>query len=534
MFRIPGQENFQLRQIRWNSSRLFGISLRGFIFECDFQSLTITNIRDTYGGAAWCMTTTSRTQNIAIGCDDGSCRLFTTENDSLEYLRTVPTSGSRILSVAYHPSKSQLFMGCADGIIRCVDDVTGRSLFRMSANVAPGVPVHILCLHVLSDSTVISGDSQGNVQFWDGAVGVLTTTIHQHAAQILALAIDASENFIFASGVDSRVTCLRRVNGEVKEEEQASDMHWVYTTSHRLHSHDVYTLAICQHRPSRESSTPWALANCPLSAEYGPLLLSGGVDTKICLYSVKDFSKYRPISILPIPSKRILSFSSDGTMMALQHAHHIDIWRVNYMASSQVLEHWNRKKSTHAPVMPLDMHDETDKEEISASRTNNEQRCALLGTIQLKDANSIICSAMSPCGSLLVASTVTGARMWQLNVQPSKLEVTKVELPTQLNIHSTAMCFNKDGTSLAVATSKGVIWLADIQRINGKTNVQLRDSLEHKEAVRNLVSELKKDEMSSAHVVTEMAFNADNQWLGVNTIGRRAWVYDIDRCYSTF
>ena len=532
IFRIPGQENFQLRQILWKSSRLFGISLRGFIFECDLRSLTIKNVRDTYGGAAWCMTSTSRTQNLAVGCDDGSCRLFSTENDSLEYQRTLPASGSRILSVAFHPSKPQLFMGGADGIIRCVDDVTGRNLFRMSANIAPGVPVHILCLHVLSDSTVISGDSQGNVQFWDGVMGVLTTTIHQHAAQILALAVDPSENFIFASGVDTRVTCLRRVNGESKEDE-ASDMHWVYTTSHRIHSHDVYSLAICQHRPGQETSTAWASVNCPLSARHGPLLLSGGVDTKLCLYSVKDFSKYRPIHILPIPSKRILSTSADGTMMALQHSHHIDIWRMNYIPVSQVEDHLNQTRRILAPVIPLDMTDETDKEEKSIS-LQTEQRCFLLGTIQLKDPNNIVCTAISPCGSLLVASTVMGTRMWQLDILTASrkivelLQITKVELPLQLNTHSTALCFSNDGSSFAVATSKGVIWFADIHRSDGKAYVQLRDSLDHKDAVLSLAAVSKRDE-SSSYAVTEMAFNSDSQWLGVSTIQRRAWFYDIDR-----
>ena len=476
------------------------------------------------------MTTTSRTPNLAIGCDDGSCRLFSTEYNSLEYQRTLPTSGSRILSIAYHPSKSQLYFGCADGIIRCVDDVTGRSLYRMSANVAQGVPVHILCLNVLSDSTVISGDSQGNVQFWDGAVGVLTTTIHQHAAQILALAVDASENFIFASGVDSRVTCLRRVSGESKED--TSDMHWVYSSSHRLHSHDVYSLAICHPRPGKESSTPWPMTSCPLSVQHGPLLLSGGVDTKLCLYSVKEFAKYRPFNLFPTPAKRILLSSTDGTMMALQQAHRLDIWRIHYLSSSQLEDHVSVKRRTQAPVIPLEIHDETDKEE--AISLPNEQRCVLLGTIQLKDVNNIVCSALSPCGTLLVASTVTGTRMWQLDVQSksrkchASLQITKVELPPQLNTHSHAICFSNDGSSLAVATSKGVIWFADIQRNHGKTSVQVRDTLEHKEAVLSFLND-PKDDMSYAAVVTDMTFNSDNQWLGVSTLCRRAWIYDIDR-----
>lgn len=512
-----------MKQIIWVSSRLFGISLRGFIFECDLHTLTLKNIRDTYGGAAWSMTNTSRTHCIAVGCDDGAVRIFTTENDSLEYQRTLPTTGSRILSLAYHPSKSQLFMGCADGTIRCVNDTTGRSIYRMTGNISQGVTVHILCLHVLSDSTVVSGDSLGNVQFWDGTVGVLTTTIHQHAAQILALAVDPSEDFIFASGVDSRVTCLRRAKGD----SDAADMQWVYTTSHRSHSHDVFSLAVCQQIGQETVPFP-RNSNCPLSARHGPILLSGGLDTKLCVYSVVEFSKYRPSSILPIPAKGVLSSSADASIMAFQHYHHIDIWRVKYVSASQLEGYVDKKKrNTVNPKIHEDTND-TDKEDTL------EQRCVVLGTIQLKDVNNIICSALSPCGTLLMASTVTGSRMWhiQLNSRSGSnsesLVISKMELPSQLNTHCHAIRFSNDGGSLAAALGDGTIWLADISYTEKKPRVILRDSMEHKQAVVEVIGE-SKDGGAMAAIVNELVFNSDNQWLGIRTIGRRAFIYDIDR-----
>ena len=309
LLRFPGKRDFKLQQLVFASSRLFGISQRGFIFECDFTSLKIKNVRDTYGGAAWCMAYNVRLESVTVGCDDGTSRVFSINSDSrstLEYSKCYPTTGCRILSLSYHPSKPQLFLGCVDGTIRGIDENTGRSIFRLTGNLAKGVQIFITCLVVLKDSTIISGDSKGNVQVWDGNIGVLTLTIHQHAAQILSLAVAPAEDFVFASGVDSRVTCLKRSITDA-----ANSNHWVYTNSHRCHTHDVYSLAVLfpstpiNHAPDEDILPDDKLTalHCPLSVANGPLLISGGLDTKLCLYFIEDFLKYRPATILPTPAR---------------------------------------------------------------------------------------------------------------------------------------------------------------------------------------------------------------------------------------
>lgn len=105
------------------AGRLFGISFRGVIFEVDIAQMCIKNIRDSYGGAAWCMAGHFRSPLLAVGCEDGSARLFSYENGALDYCKSFASTGSRILSVAFHPKAPHLFMGCADGTIRCVEEV---------------------------------------------------------------------------------------------------------------------------------------------------------------------------------------------------------------------------------------------------------------------------------------------------------------------------------------------------------------------------------------------------------------------------
>ena len=92
--------------------------------------MTIKNIRDSYGGAAWCLAPCPRSPMLAVGCEDGACRQFRYDGNVLEYTKTLPTTGSRILCVAFHPILPRLFMGCDDGTIRCVDEVRNMIILR--------------------------------------------------------------------------------------------------------------------------------------------------------------------------------------------------------------------------------------------------------------------------------------------------------------------------------------------------------------------------------------------------------------------
>lgn len=92
--------------------------------QLDLSTLKIKNVRDSYGGAAWCMASCPRHCLLAIGCEDGATRLFRYDGGVLEYARSLPNTGARILCVAFHPTLPRLFMGCDDGCIRCFDEVS--------------------------------------------------------------------------------------------------------------------------------------------------------------------------------------------------------------------------------------------------------------------------------------------------------------------------------------------------------------------------------------------------------------------------
>lgn len=149
--RVPGQKNKGLRSLAWiegtggeggaedeggdgavdadgDGARLFGCGLDGTVFEVDLLRLCYKNTRDAYGGAAWCMRPAAALSLLAVGCDDGTVRLFSTDNCGLEYKRSFPSTGSRVLCLAWGPANDVVFAGCLDSMIHCFDATTGQTL----------------------------------------------------------------------------------------------------------------------------------------------------------------------------------------------------------------------------------------------------------------------------------------------------------------------------------------------------------------------------------------------------------------------
>lgn len=137
--RVPGQKGKGLRSLVWingssegEAARLFGCGLDGTVFEVDLVRLCYKNVRDAYGGSAWCMRAAPSLALLAVGCEDGSVRLFSTEDGGVEYKRTIPSAGSRVLSLAWGAGNDVVFAGTANSLIHCLDAATGQGLVRAS------------------------------------------------------------------------------------------------------------------------------------------------------------------------------------------------------------------------------------------------------------------------------------------------------------------------------------------------------------------------------------------------------------------
>ena len=89
------------------------------------------------------------------------------------------------------------------------------------------------------DETIVSGDSFGHTQFWDGKTGTLLQDFKQHHVDVLAVVKSVDEMMVFSSGVDSKVSLF-----QLLETNESNSKKWVCTANQRKHSRDVKCLTI--------------------------------------------------------------------------------------------------------------------------------------------------------------------------------------------------------------------------------------------------------------------------------------------------
>lgn len=268
-----------------------------------------------------------------------------------------------------------------------VKQKSGRVLFRMLGDVMRGsIGVQIWTLCVMTDSTVVSGDSRGQVQLWDGATGVLMDTFRQHSADVLALVVSPGERDIFASGVDGKVVCLQRSQCAEGSGLSAANSTWIYVHAHRAHSHDVFSLAVV---PVKRVDS---------GSDDELVLLSGGVEGRLSTYAVDSFVRVRPTWIPAIPTQSLTSCSHSREVIAVRHSEHVDVWQLQYLKT--------------AAADPPSSSDAVLRPQLGVVATN--PNCQLHSRLILKGDHHIHCCGLSPSGDVVALSSASGLRIYQL------------------------------------------------------------------------------------------------------------------------
>ncbi|CAN0012972.1 unnamed protein product, partial [Discosporangium mesarthrocarpum] len=263
--RIPGQRDRNLRSLVWSNvyednrepeqarpstgARLFGCGMEGAVFEVDLVRLCYKNVRNTHGGAAWNMKAAASLPLLAVGCEDGTVKLFSTSDQGLEYKKSFLTTNSRVLSVTWGTGDEVVFAGCANSLVHCFDASTGQSMFDMRLEGPKHKNTSVWALEALKDGTVISGDSMGRIQIWDQMTGTQLQSLVTHQADVRALCTSGDGSNLFCSGMDGKVVCLDRgadsdgpdPTGTSWDEERGE---WSVGTMQRRHTHDVFALAL--------------------------------------------------------------------------------------------------------------------------------------------------------------------------------------------------------------------------------------------------------------------------------------------------
>ncbi|KAL6527335.1 hypothetical protein OROGR_016425 [Orobanche gracilis] len=402
---------------------------------------------------------------LAIACDDGRVRIYSVSHEEkLTYSRMLPRV-RRTLSVTWSPDAKRIYSGSSDGLIRCWDAKLSHEIYRIT--VGPGgvgseTDLCIWSLLALRCGTIVSGDSSGSVQFWDGHFGTLLQAHSYHKGDVNALVAAPSHNRVFSAGSDGQVILYELSSEAVGSSDikfvPDAIKKWIYVDYVRAHTHDVRALTIAtpishddiSHKDLPPVEKLKRSRKKPLTFSYHkwahlsvPMLISAGDDTKLFAYSVKEFTKFSPHDICPAPQRMPMQLAlktvfNQTPLLLIQAAHSLDIYCVrlkNHAVS-------NMGSQTSGGLASTD----------------------LVARVKCKVSRKIICSSISSSGTSFAYSDHVKPNLFELKRNKSgksSWTVNKRQLPKELPF-AHYMVFTSDSSRLLLAAHDRRIYVCII------------------------------------------------------------------------
>jgi len=485
----PKSEQHQGTSINNSKNRLFSAGLDGAILEYDLETLNVSAGADSHGGAVWQLacrppvekkcdngdrvkekedasdnndTDADDNDNkksisieklqqpatIAAACDDGAVRLFTVETTipGVIFSKSLPRVEGRCLTVAWHPQGSVLASAGTDKCIHIWHPDTSRELLRLTAGDGSGREFCVWSLLYLSDGTLVSGDSTGNVCFWDGVNGTLIAKFNKHSADVLTLAASPEGDVVFASGVDSSIAVFHKVDNDTNNTNNSSSSggggggslqqkSWFYLSSKRTHSHDVRSL--CCLAPSRHHRQQ---QNQQQSGGNGSLW-SAGNDAVIYKHSITHFLKKHPTQVDDTFPQRPLLLTTMKTaalpMICAMQKSELDIWQLgpssfsSPSSSSSSLLVKPGESPAHGPITPsVGIKEEGMRADTTGNYSSNSSNspvhlARIVNNSSTGNGNGayFVTAAVSPSGKYLAVSDVNRVRCFAL----AKVDLSRVD-----------------------------------------------------------------------------------------------------------
>ncbi|KAL6107424.1 utp4 [Pungitius sinensis] len=404
---LPGQDGRAVEALCWVGPRLFSAGLNGEITEYDLENLRPRYTVEGYGGPIWTIGVNSQGTLLAVGCEDGTVKMFEVLKERIQFQRNLDRQKGRIISLSWHPSGTLIAAGMMD-MIRIFDAETGHATHRLlvdrGAAASKSKEVVVWSLAFLSDNTIISSDSAGKVQIWDGLKGTLIRTHLITKWDVLTLSVSQDESSLVAGTSEGTVVQFQFISSTVDRQ----DKDWVRTRTFKNHSHDVRALAHTE-----------------------TAVVSGGMDTQLVvrplLDKVEKNTRESAMRKVSFPHRSLVCCAKKAGLLLFQFPDHLELWRLG------------ESDGYGKPGGSLPVKRGPEK----------------LIQLKRKGEDHICCSALSPCGGWLAYSTVTSFRLYRL--QNGSICISKVfKLPKDLR-SAHQLCFSNDSSKLFASSSNSSV-----------------------------------------------------------------------------
>lgn len=409
---IPGRDGRTVEALCWVGSRLFSAGLDGLLTEYDLENLRPKYTVDAYGGPIWSISSNVQGTLLAVGCEDGTVKIFEILADRIQFQRNLDRQKGRIISVCWHPSGSKIAAGMMD-MIRIFDAETGhaehRLLVERGVGAAKNREVVVWSLAFLSDNTIISGDSAGKVQIWDGLTGTLVRSHLITKWDVLALSVTNDESSVIAGTSEGTVVQFQFLSSTVEKQ----DKEWIRTRTFKNHSHDVRALVLTD-----------------------SAVVSGGMDTQLVVQPLLDKVEHNTVDSslrkIVFPHRSLVCCAKKAGLLMFQFPDHLEVWRLG-----ESEEHG--KPGDSLPV---------------------KRKPEKLIQLKRKGEDHICCSALSPCGSWLAYSTVSSVRLYRIQYSESNIGISKIPKLPKILCSAHQLCFSSDSTKLFASSRESSVIVA--------------------------------------------------------------------------
>ena len=400
-FVIPSRVERSIDSVTWCHNRLFTAGLEGQLIEWDLENLVEKTTADACGGPVWCIAGSNDKNFIAAGCEDGSVRLFDIQYGGLEPGKTLNKQEFRVLSLAWSKCDSIIVTGSTDSTIRIYNVITSRIVSRISTDKLREKNTLIWAIHLTSDMTIISGDSLGQTQFWDGQMGTLLKSFKSHEADVLAVCVSEDEKSIYSSGIDSRIAEFK-----FETDESTGDVEWRMTRKLRSVNHDVRALSVTKF--------------------HDKCLIAGGVDPRVSVFKV-DTGLLTGKFLSTFPDVPPCCLAKNSNVLVFYETNKIHAWKLPFLG-----------------------------EEGGELALPNK-------LLELKSPKEdyITCADISPNGKLIVFADIKSLYAYEISCSfdlPMKPEtqVRKIKLPKGVSKGFKKIKMLPDGSRAIFASSKGI------------------------------------------------------------------------------